>query len=102
MWKKGTAAWTPAACGWLRYSLERYDGTGQPDGLFGGAIPLESRIIRTACAFATGLSSAALSDEWSGAPSVLALAEVRAAAGTALDRGAVEALAAVLQRAEAR
>jgi HD-GYP domain-containing protein (c-di-GMP phosphodiesterase class II) len=90
-----------AACGWLRYSRERYDGGGLPDGLFGGAIPLESRIIRTACAFATRLARAGSSPEWGAAPALLAIAELRAAAGTALDRGAVEALAAVLDRAEA-
>jgi HD-GYP domain-containing protein (c-di-GMP phosphodiesterase class II) len=88
----------PAACGWLRYSLENYDGTGQPDGLFGGAIPLESRIIRTACSFAAATSRAAGSREWSGAPALLAIAQLRAVAGTQLDRGAVEALATVIDR----
>jgi HD-GYP domain-containing protein (c-di-GMP phosphodiesterase class II) len=38
-----------AACGWILRTRERYDGAG-PEGLRGTQIPVESRIIRTACA----------------------------------------------------
>ena len=40
-----------APCIWLEHWRERFEGGG-PKGLFGGAIPLESRIIRAACAYA--------------------------------------------------
>ncbi len=89
----------PEACGWIRYSRERYDGGGEPEGLFGGAIPLESRIISTARAFEACLERASNSPEGSAVPMVLAVTELRAAAGTELDRGAVEALAAAVGRA---
>ncbi len=85
------------ACGWLRHTRERYEGGGLPDGLFGGAIPLESRIIRAACAFDVELSRAAGSGS-DQPPSNVAIAKLRARTGTELDRGTVEALGSVLQR----
>ena len=36
---------------WVRHSLERYDGSGYPDGLSGDAIPLACRILHVADAF---------------------------------------------------
>lgn len=86
------------ACVWLRHALERYDGAGLPDRLHGAAIPLESRIIRVACAFATSLPRAAESPEWRYSPRILALTELRARGGGELDRGVVETLAAVVER----
>jgi putative nucleotidyltransferase with HDIG domain len=37
---------------WIRHSHENWDGTGYPDGLSGEAIPLGSRILHVAAAFA--------------------------------------------------
>jgi two-component system cell cycle response regulator len=74
----------------VRSSAERYDGSGYPDGLAGEAIPLGSRIITVAVAFAamtvarpyrTGIGL----DE--------ALAELRRCSGTQFDPRVVEALA---------
>ena len=36
---------------WIRHSLERFDGSGYPDGLSGEAIPLACRILHVADAF---------------------------------------------------
>ena len=47
----------PAApCVWLEHWRERFEGGG-PNRLYGGAIPLESRIIRAACAYALELEA---------------------------------------------
>jgi len=45
-----------AACVWLEHWRERFEGGG-PKRLYGGAIPLESRIIRAACAYAAEVAA---------------------------------------------
>ena len=70
------------ACGWLAVMGERFDGTG-PGRLAGEGIPLESRIMRVACACARGGGDSA----------------VLRAAGGELDPRVVDALIAVLARA---
>lgn len=77
----------------VRASSERFDGTGQPDGLVGEAIPLGARIIAVSVAFAAMTSpqphrARKTVDE--------ALAELRRCAGTQFDPRVVEALAADL------
>jgi HD-GYP domain-containing protein (c-di-GMP phosphodiesterase class II) len=83
------------ACEWIGAAGERFDGSGG-HGWAGDSIPLESRIIRVACECDTLLSrrpATALALPW------MASAELRAAAGRELDPRAVEAMAAVLERA---
>jgi HD-GYP domain-containing protein (c-di-GMP phosphodiesterase class II) len=72
-----------ACCTWLRHQRERFGGGGLPDGLAGEEIPLESRIIRTACTFDTP-------------PTATDLASL---AGTELDPAAVDALEIAIGRA---
>lgn len=75
----------------VRSSAERFDGSGFPDGLAGDAIPLGSRIVAVAVAYAAMTASrpyrAASSPED-------ALAELRRCAGSQFDPDVVEALAA--------
>jgi HD-GYP domain-containing protein (c-di-GMP phosphodiesterase class II) len=78
------------ACGWLLRLRECFDGSG-PEGLAAEEIPIESRMIRTACAGQMVLAS--------GAPHRQALAELGRRAGSELDPKAVAALAAVVERA---
>lgn len=77
----------------VRSSAERYDGTGEPDGLAGEAIPLGSRIIATAIAF-TAMTSPRPSRQALGDDD--ALAELRHCSGTQFDPRIVEALGAEL------
>jgi putative nucleotidyltransferase with HDIG domain len=78
----------------VRASHERVDGRGYPDGLAGGAIPLESRIIGCCDAF-----SAMTTDRpyRAALPLTDALAELRACAGTQFDPAVVQALCAVVE-----
>ena len=46
------------ACEWIRATGERFDGGG-PQGLAGERIPIESRIVRVACAFDAVVAAAA-------------------------------------------
>jgi HD-GYP domain-containing protein (c-di-GMP phosphodiesterase class II) len=82
-------------CAWILHCRERFDGGG-PGGLAGEGIPLESRIIRVACAYGTLLDQqpAGTRDEARNA----ALAWLRASGGAELDPALVEALARVVQR----
>jgi HD-GYP domain-containing protein (c-di-GMP phosphodiesterase class II) len=80
-----------SVCGWILRTRERYDGAG-PDGLRASEIPMEARIIRTACAGDLLL-------ERSG-PEATTQA-LRAAEGTELDPRVSEAVIAVLERATA-
>ena len=38
----------PSLARWIRHLHERFDGLGYPDGLVGGAIPFESRLLHVA------------------------------------------------------
>jgi HD-GYP domain-containing protein (c-di-GMP phosphodiesterase class II) len=83
----------PAApCVWLEHWRECFDGDG-PKGLYGGAIPLESRIIRAACAYATELAADADPDA--------ALERLGDQADTTLDPATIGAIAFVLDRSRA-
>lgn len=83
------------ACAWIRSSMERFDGRG-PAGLAGERIPLESRIIRVACACDAVLTApgAAASQE----RRAMGLAALRDAAGRELDPRVVASLSAMLER----
>jgi two-component system, cell cycle response regulator len=74
----------------VRSSSERYDGSGHPDRLGGEAIPLGSRIIAVAIAFAA--LTAPRQHRIDLGPDE-ALAELRRCAGTQFDPRVVEALA---------
>jgi HD-GYP domain-containing protein (c-di-GMP phosphodiesterase class II) len=78
-----------AVCGWILRTRERYDGAG-PDGLRGSEIPIEARIIRTACA-------ADLLLERTGPEATVEA--LQAAAATELDPLVSDAVVAVLTRA---
>jgi HD-GYP domain-containing protein (c-di-GMP phosphodiesterase class II) len=85
-----------APCGWLLRARERFDGGG-PEGLAGGRIPIESRLIRAACVCQTALSTPGLPGEPS-APE-RARAELSAQAAAELDPSIAAALLGVLERA---
>jgi diguanylate cyclase (GGDEF)-like protein len=80
---------------WVRHHHERFDGTGYPDGLAGGEIPLESRVILVADAF-----EAMTSDRpYRRAPGQsFAIVELGRNAGSQFDPAVVEALTRVLAR----
>lgn len=90
----GGAGLPPAPCGWLEHWRERFDGHG-PAGLYGGAIPIESRIIRAACAFELALGLA----RQRGGGHDDALADLLVKGGNELDPEAVSALQTTLRRA---
>jgi HD-GYP domain-containing protein (c-di-GMP phosphodiesterase class II) len=75
-------------CEWIVNTRERWDGGG-PDGLAGDAIPIESRIVRVACAADLMLGSAGTEATAAG---------LRAAAGSELDPRVVDAIAGALER----
>jgi two-component system cell cycle response regulator len=79
----------------VRWSHERIDGAGYPDGLRGEAIPLGSRVILVADAFDAMTSERSYGRVMSQAE---ALTELRANAGTQFDAAVVEAFARVLGR----
>lgn len=79
------------ACVWLEHWRERFEGGG-PRNLYGGAIPLESRILRAACTYAHELE-----DEPD--PS-RALERLGTRAGSELDPATIGAIAFVLDAAE--
>jgi HD-GYP domain-containing protein (c-di-GMP phosphodiesterase class II) len=78
-----------AACVWLEHWRERFEGGG-PRGLYGGAIPLESRIIRAACTYAHELEA--------DPDPADALERLGAYAGAELDPATIGAIAFVLDR----
>jgi HD-GYP domain-containing protein (c-di-GMP phosphodiesterase class II) len=78
-------------CGWILHTRERYDGAG-PEGLRGSEIPMEARIIRTACA------GDLLLDRSGAEATAQAL---RAADGSELDPVVSDAVITVLERATA-
>ena len=73
---------------WIRHSLERYDGSGYPDGLSGEAIPLACRILHVADAYDT-ITSGRPYRAPLGKPE--ALEELRRNAGTQFDPACVRA-----------
>ncbi len=73
----------------VRSSAERYDGSGYPDGLAGETIPLGSRVIAVAVAFAALTAQRPYRPALSSSE---ALAELRRCAGTQFDPTVVEAL----------
>jgi two-component system cell cycle response regulator len=77
----------------VRFSSERFDGRGLPDGLMGDAIPLGARIISVAVAF-VAMTSPRPYRPAKGIEE--ALAELRLFAGTQFDPRVVDALAADL------
>jgi diguanylate cyclase (GGDEF)-like protein len=74
----------------VRSSCEHFDGSGYPDGLSGGAIPLGSRIVAVCVAF-TALT--AKRPYRSALTPAQALAVLREGAGTQFDPKVVDALA---------
>lgn len=82
----------------VRSSAERFDGSGFPDGISGHEIPLGSRIIAVAVAYAA--MTARRPYRAADSPED-ALAELRRCAGTQFDPEVVEALAADLSEESA-
>jgi diguanylate cyclase (GGDEF)-like protein len=81
------------AVAWIRHSHENFDGSGYPDGLRGEAIPLGSRILHVADAYASMTGRRPYRDTLS---SDAALEELQLAAGTQFDPACVDALEAHL------
>jgi len=78
----------------IRHHHEHWDGTGDPDGLAGEAIPLEARLIGVAEAYHAMISE----QPYQAARSVAdALDELERRAGTQFDPALVPVLLAVLQ-----
>jgi two-component system cell cycle response regulator len=86
----GAAPGLTSVAALVRSSAERYDGSGYPDGLAGDAIPLGSRLIAVAVAFAAMTSPRAGREPLSLDD---ALAELRRNASNQFDPRVVEALA---------
>jgi HD-GYP domain-containing protein (c-di-GMP phosphodiesterase class II) len=87
------------ACAWIGETGERFDGAG-PKGNAGERIPLESRIIRVACACDAALSAV---EPGSGRrPHAEAIAALRGAGGQELDPRVVDGLVAMLDRVAGR
>ena len=78
----------------VRFSHERWDGSGYPDGLAGEQIPLGARIIAVCDAFDAMVSDRPYRGGRSAAD---ALAELRANAGTQFDPAVVEAFEEALR-----
>ncbi len=78
----------------VRWSHERFDSSGYPDGLSGHEIPIGARILAVCAAFEAMTSArpyrSAMSEE-------LALEELRACSGTQFDPRIVDAFIAVLR-----
>lgn len=73
----------------VRSSHERWDGGGYPDGLCGGEIPLEARIVSCCDAYNAMTTTRSYRQAM---PASAALAEVRRNAGTQFDERVVDAL----------
>ena len=74
---------------WIRHGLERYDGSGYPDGLSGEAIPLACRILHVADAFDAITSGRPYREPLAVEA---ALRELRDGAGVQFDPQCVDAL----------
>jgi HD domain-containing protein len=78
----------------VRASHEDYDGSGYPDGLAGEEIPIEARIVTCCDAF----SAMTTTRSYRKAMSVeVAIAELRACAGTQFDPEVVEVLVELIE-----
>lgn len=77
----------------VRSSHENYDGSGYPDGLAGDQIPIEARICSCCDAFSAMTTDRSYRKAMSGE---VALAELRANAGTQFDPRVVDALLSVV------
>lgn len=77
----------------ITHQTERWDGTGQPAGLVGDEIPLESRILGLVVDFQKRLTTyQAGASEPSDSPLTQALADCQAEQGTCWDPKLIEAL----------
>jgi HD-GYP domain-containing protein (c-di-GMP phosphodiesterase class II)/putative methionine-R-sulfoxide reductase with GAF domain len=86
-----------AICPIVRAQYERWNGSGYPDGLAGETIPLGGRIIHVCAAFH------AMSSERPYRPALSrdqVIRELRSQAGSQFDPRVVEAVAAVVERAD--
>jgi HD-GYP domain-containing protein (c-di-GMP phosphodiesterase class II) len=86
------------ACAWIGAAGERFDGR-RPGALAGERIPIESRIVRVACACATALAAPAPGRASPEERRRRAIRALRAAAGSELDPHVTAALVAILERA---
>jgi putative nucleotidyltransferase with HDIG domain len=84
-----------SVAGLVRSSLERFDGSGYPDGLVGHAIPLEARIISCCDAFSAITTDRSYRKARSAGA---ALEELQRCAGSQFDPRVVDAAVAVTQR----
>jgi HD-GYP domain-containing protein (c-di-GMP phosphodiesterase class II) len=82
-------------CGWILRARERHDGGG-PERLAGDAVPVESRIIRAACACHTAIAAGEAEGR---APHERAIAALEAGAAGELDPRVAVALGGVVRRA---
>jgi HD-GYP domain-containing protein (c-di-GMP phosphodiesterase class II) len=87
-------------CQWIGAFGERFDGSG-PAGLAGERIPIESRIVRAACACDVALAAPMPIGGSPAARRRKALQTLRGAAGSELDPDVTAALATMLERAAA-
>jgi len=79
----------------VRSSHERYDGSGYPDGLAGGAIPVESRIVTVCDAYSAITSNRPYRPARTTAD---AIAELHRCAGTQFDPEIVDAIGQIVWR----
>jgi HD-GYP domain-containing protein (c-di-GMP phosphodiesterase class II) len=79
----------------IRSHHERLDGTGYPDGVRAGELPLDVRILAACDVYDALISKRVYRDAWTPED---ALTRLYAEAGTAFDETCVEALAGVLAR----
>ena len=85
------------SAGLVRSSHERFDGTGYPDALTGGAIPLGASIIAVCDAFDAMVSKRPYRAAMSTGDAVV---ELRRCAGTQFDPAVVEAFCAVAEETD--
>lgn len=78
----------------VRASHEDFDGSGYPDGLAGEEIPIEARIVTACDAFSAMTTTRSYRKAM---PTAVALAELRACAGTQFDPRVVEILARLVE-----